>query len=111
LLVGKEVTFRVDYSVPTTGREFGALYLNNENVALTLVREGWADVREVRASEAENADVEALFSFKAEAQAAKRGIWQEESVSTLLWIDQLRMVSRSFASKQLQLVASNRMSV
>ncbi|KAF9352123.1 hypothetical protein BGX34_000166 [Mortierella sp. NVP85] len=79
LLVGKEVMFRVDYSVPSTGREFGALYLNQENVAHTLVREGWADVREVRASDAENVDVEALFSYKAEAQAAKRGIWQEES--------------------------------
>ncbi|KAF9965273.1 hypothetical protein BGZ70_005143 [Mortierella alpina] len=77
LLVGKEVMFRVDYTVPSTGREYGALYLNQENVAHTLVREGWADVREVRASDAENVDVEALYSYKAEAQAAKRGIWAD----------------------------------
>ncbi|KAF9104700.1 hypothetical protein BGX27_009982 [Mortierella sp. AM989] len=78
LLVGKEVMFRVDYTVPSTGREYGALYLNQENIAHMLVREGWADVREVRASEAENVDVEALYSYKAEAQAAKRGIWAED---------------------------------
>ncbi|KAF9183792.1 hypothetical protein BGZ51_003746 [Haplosporangium sp. Z 767] len=77
LLVGKEVMFRVDYTVPNSGREYGAIFLNQENVAHTLVREGWADVREIRASDAENVDVEALYSYKAEAQAAKRGIWAD----------------------------------
>ncbi|KAG0237947.1 hypothetical protein BGW42_008047 [Actinomortierella wolfii] len=77
LCVGKEVMFRVDYTVPSTGREYGAIYLNQENVAHILVREGWADVREVRGSDAENVDVEALYSYKAEAQAAKRGIWSD----------------------------------
>ncbi|KAG0287631.1 hypothetical protein BGZ96_008470 [Linnemannia gamsii] len=79
LLVGKEVMFRVDYTVPSTGREYGAIFLNQENVAHTLVREGWADVREIRASDAENVDVEALYSYKAEAQAAKRGIWADSA--------------------------------
>ncbi|KAG0258901.1 hypothetical protein BG011_002987 [Mortierella polycephala] len=77
LLVGKEVMFRVDYTVPNSGREYGAIFLNQENVAHTLVREGWADVREIRTSDAENVDVEALYSYKAEAQAAKRGIWAD----------------------------------
>ncbi|KAK3834000.1 MAG: tudor domain-containing protein [Linnemannia gamsii] len=77
LLVGKEVMFRVDYTVPSTGREYGAIFLNQENIAHMLVREGWADVREIRASDAENVDVEALYSYKAEAQAAKRGIWAD----------------------------------
>ncbi|KAF8941218.1 hypothetical protein BGZ58_001022 [Dissophora ornata] len=77
LLVGKEVMFRVDYTVPNTGREYGAIFVNQENIAHLLVREGWADVREIRASESENVDAEALYSYKAEAQAAKRGIWAE----------------------------------
>ncbi|KAG0244854.1 hypothetical protein B0O80DRAFT_422479 [Mortierella sp. GBAus27b] len=77
LLVGKEVMFRVDHTAPSTGREYGAIFFNQENVAHTLVREGWAEVREVRASEAGNVDVEALFSYQAEAQNAKRGKWQE----------------------------------
>ncbi|KAG0060709.1 hypothetical protein BGZ90_003919 [Linnemannia elongata] len=79
LLVGKEVMFRVDYTVPSTGREYGAIFLNQENIAHMLVREGWADVREIRASDAENVDVEALYSYKAEAQAAKRGIWADSA--------------------------------
>lgn len=70
--------FRVDYTVPSTGREYGAIYLNQENLAHTLVREGWADIREIRATEAGNVDVEALYSYRAEAQAAKRGIWAED---------------------------------
>lgn len=75
--------FRVDYTVPSTGREYGAIYLNQENLAHTLVREGWADVREIRAAEAGNVDVEALYSYRAEAQAAKRGMWAEDgSVSS-----------------------------
>lgn len=77
--------FRVDYTVPSTGREYGAIFLNQENVAHMLVREGWADVREIRASDAENVDVEALYSYKAEAQAAKRGIWSD-SASVSAWI-------------------------
>ena len=71
--------FRVDYTVPSTGREYGAIFLNQENIAHMLVREGWADVREIRSSDAENVDVEALYSYKAEAQAAKRGIWADSS--------------------------------
>ncbi|KAF9914354.1 hypothetical protein BX616_008467 [Lobosporangium transversale] len=78
LLVGKEVMFRVDYTVPSTGREYGSIYLNQENVAFTLVREGWATIREIKPSESENADVEALYSYKAEAEAAKRGIWTDK---------------------------------
>ncbi|KAF9581536.1 hypothetical protein BGW38_001413, partial [Lunasporangiospora selenospora] len=75
LLVGKEVSFRVDHTVPNTGREYGSIHLGDENIANLLVREGWADVREARSSDAENADLIALNALKAEAQEAKRGIW------------------------------------
>jgi staphylococcal nuclease domain-containing protein 1 len=93
--VGKEVMFRVDYTVPSTGREYGAIFLNQENVAHMLVREGWADVREIRASDAENVDVEALYSYKAEAQAAKRGIWAD-SASVSSWMLRLELEWMSF---------------
>ncbi|GMN62202.1 hypothetical protein TIFTF001_031286 [Ficus carica] len=46
LCIGKEVTFRVDYTVPSIGREFGSVFLGNENVAMQVVSEGWAKVRE-----------------------------------------------------------------
>ena len=41
------VTFRVDYTVPTIGREFGSVFLGEKNVALLVVSEGWAKVTTV----------------------------------------------------------------
>ncbi|KAL5564736.1 hypothetical protein UlMin_027900 [Ulmus minor] len=46
LCIGKEVTFRVDYAVPSIGREFGSVFLGDKNVAMLVVSEGWAKVRE-----------------------------------------------------------------
>lgn len=46
LCIGKEVTFRVDYTVPSIGREFGSVFLGDKNVGLLVVAEGWAKVRE-----------------------------------------------------------------
>ncbi|XP_057767720.1 ribonuclease TUDOR 1 [Salvia miltiorrhiza] len=46
LCIGKEVTFRVDYTVPSINREFGSVFLGDKNVALLVVAGGWAKVRE-----------------------------------------------------------------
>ncbi|PON97497.1 Nuclease domain-containing protein [Trema orientale] len=46
LCIGKEVAFRVDYAVPSIGREFGSVFLGDKNVAMLVVSEGWAKVRE-----------------------------------------------------------------
>ncbi|KAK9104002.1 hypothetical protein Scep_020846 [Stephania cephalantha] len=46
LCIGKEVSFKVDYTVPSIGREFGSVFLGDKNVALLVVSEGWAKVRE-----------------------------------------------------------------
>ncbi|KAE8697320.1 calcium-binding mitochondrial carrier protein SCaMC-2-B-like isoform X1 [Hibiscus syriacus] len=47
LCIGKEVTFRVEYTVPSIGREFGSVYLDGDkNVAMLVVSGGWAKVRE-----------------------------------------------------------------
>ncbi|KAK6928617.1 Tudor domain [Dillenia turbinata] len=46
LCIGKDVTFRVDYTVPSIGREFGSVFLGDKNVAMLVVSEGWAKVRE-----------------------------------------------------------------
>ncbi|CAA7035138.1 unnamed protein product [Microthlaspi erraticum] len=46
LCIGKEVTFKVDYKVEAiAGREFGSVYLGNENLAKLVVQNGWAKVR------------------------------------------------------------------
>ncbi|XP_038878676.1 ribonuclease TUDOR 1-like [Benincasa hispida] len=46
LCIGKEVAFRVDYTVPSIGREFGSVFLGDKNIAALVVSEGWAKVRE-----------------------------------------------------------------
>ena len=41
----QEVTFKVDYKVEAiAGREFGSVYLANENLAKLVVQNGWAKV-------------------------------------------------------------------
>jgi endonuclease YncB( thermonuclease family) len=44
LCIGKEVTFRVDYTAPNVGREFGTVYLGDKNVAYSVIAAGWARV-------------------------------------------------------------------
>ncbi|KAL7191583.1 hypothetical protein ACSBR2_023624 [Camellia fascicularis] len=46
LCMGKDVTFKVDYTVPSIGREFGSVFLGDKNVALMVVSDGWVKVRE-----------------------------------------------------------------
>ncbi|KAK7358733.1 hypothetical protein VNO77_00671 [Canavalia gladiata] len=46
LCIGKEVTFRVDYSVPSINRDFGTVFLGDKNVAMLVVSAGWAKIRE-----------------------------------------------------------------
>ncbi|KAG5019520.1 hypothetical protein JHK87_015375 [Glycine soja] len=46
LCIGKEVTFRVDYNVPSISRDFGTVFLGDKNVAMLVVSQGWVKVRE-----------------------------------------------------------------
>ncbi|PIA40659.1 hypothetical protein AQUCO_02400015v1 [Aquilegia coerulea] len=46
LCIGKEVTFRVEYTVTSIGREFGSVFLGEKNVALLVISEGWAKVKD-----------------------------------------------------------------
>ena len=46
-LLLQEVTFRVDYTAPNIGREFGTVYLGDKNVAYSVVSAGWARVRAI----------------------------------------------------------------
>ncbi|XP_058195717.1 ribonuclease TUDOR 1-like [Rhododendron vialii] len=47
LCIGKDVTFRVDYT-GKTGREFGSVFLGDKNVSSMVVSKGWAEVWEPR---------------------------------------------------------------
>ncbi|KAL7175299.1 hypothetical protein ACSBR2_028994 [Camellia fascicularis] len=44
--MGKDVTFKVDYTVPSTGQEFGSVFLGDKHVALMVVSDGWVKIRE-----------------------------------------------------------------
>lgn len=48
LCLGKEVVFKVDYVIKSIGRDFGSVFLanNNDNVAMLVISQGWAKVRE-----------------------------------------------------------------
>ncbi|KAK7318358.1 hypothetical protein RJT34_03057 [Clitoria ternatea] len=46
LCIGKEVTFRVDYTVPSINRDFGTVFLGDKNVGMLVVSGGWAKIRE-----------------------------------------------------------------
>jgi staphylococcal nuclease domain-containing protein 1 len=89
-LVGKEVSFRVDYTIPNSGREFGTVFFGNENVAnlaQMVVREGWAKVREDGRKNKEDSrgeDIDTLDALEAEAKSAGKGIWKSEEVLNLI---------------------------
>ncbi|CAG8444479.1 574_t:CDS:10 [Acaulospora morrowiae] len=79
-IVGKEVSFRVDYTIPSTNREYGTVYLNNENLAHLIVKEGWAKVREESRKNKEEGreEYDSLISFEKIAQSAAKGIWEDK---------------------------------
>jgi hypothetical protein len=43
--IWQEVTFKVDYVVPSINREFGTVIMGGQNVAHDVVADGWAKVR------------------------------------------------------------------
>lgn len=73
LCIGKEVTFRVDYTVPSISREFGSVFLGDKNVALLVVSEGWAKVREQGQQKAEASPFLAELQHL-EEQAKQQGL-------------------------------------
>lgn len=84
-MVGKEVSFVSDYTVPTTQREYGSLYLpNGDNVAELGVKAGWLKVREGGKTTREDQEevLDKLELLQSEAQAAGLGMWDSsEKVS------------------------------
>lgn len=44
VLFKQEVTFRVDYNVPSINRDFGTVFLGDKNVAMLVAGGGWAKV-------------------------------------------------------------------
>lgn len=45
VLLEQEVTFKVDYNVPSINRDFGTVFVGDKNVAVLVVSQGWAKVK------------------------------------------------------------------
>ncbi|XP_048333257.1 ribonuclease TUDOR 1 [Ziziphus jujuba] len=73
LCIGKEVSFRVEYTVPSIGREFGSVFLGDKNVAILVVSEGWAKVREPGQQKGEASPFLAEL-LRLEEQAKQQGL-------------------------------------
>ncbi|WVZ75211.1 hypothetical protein U9M48_023292 [Paspalum notatum var. saurae] len=82
LCIGKEVTFRVDYTAPNIGREFGTVYLGDKNVAYSVVSAGWARVKEQGPKGGEqNPYLAELLRLEEAAKQQGVGRWSKEPVA------------------------------
>ena len=78
-MIGKKVTFKVDYSVASIAREFGRVFVGDENVALAHVADGWAKVKDSSSQNDDDADaLEALRLAEQSASANEIGIWSKD---------------------------------
>lgn len=78
LCIGKEITFKVDYTVPSIGREFGSVFLGDKNVALLVVSEGWAKVREQGQQKGEASPfLQELLRLEEQAKQQGLGRWSK----------------------------------
>lgn len=75
-LIGQQVRFRIEYSVAQISREFGQVYLGEENVSVSIVQSGWAKVRAPGGEQASN--YEELAQAQQAAEAAGVGMWTKD---------------------------------
>ncbi|CDW57997.1 TUDOR and SNase domain containing protein [Trichuris trichiura] len=79
-LVGKQVQFKLEYTIPNTGREFGTLLVKINgtvcNVADKLVSEGLAELRPVKIKDERH---KFLSELAAAAVAARKGKWSNDN--------------------------------
>ncbi|XP_047316902.1 ribonuclease TUDOR 1 [Impatiens glandulifera] len=79
LCIGKEITFKVDYSVPSIGRDFASVFIGDKNVASAVVAEGWASVKEQRGQTKEGSPfLPELQRLEEQAKQQGLGIWTRE---------------------------------
>lgn len=80
LCVGKEVTFRVDYTVSSIGREFATVFVGDKNVGILVVSQGWAKVRDQGQQKGEaSPDLDDLLRLEEQAKQQGLGKWSKVS--------------------------------
>lgn len=114
-LVGKEVSFTVEYKVPGTGREYGIIYIgkdtSGENVTEDLVAEGLVEVRR-GGLRADNEGQQRLIQLEDAARAAVKGKWNLEEtqkyVRDIVWnLENPRHFVDSFHNKPVDAVVEH----
>ncbi|OIT07317.1 PREDICTED: ribonuclease TUDOR 1-like [Nicotiana attenuata] len=75
LCIGKEVTFRVEYTVPAIGREFGSVFLGDKNVAMLVVAAGWAKIRDGQQKGEVSSSLQVLLDLEDQAKQQGLGRW------------------------------------
>lgn len=70
-VIGKRVSFRIEYVVPGGTRELGVVKLGEESLAEAVVGAGWAKLRESKGT-----PDPVLKGLADAAEAAKIGIWE-----------------------------------
>ncbi|OIT04627.1 PREDICTED: ribonuclease TUDOR 1-like [Nicotiana attenuata] len=75
LCIGKEVTFKVEYTVPSIGREYGTVFLGDKNVSMLVVASGWAKVREQGQQKDANPYLKSLQDAEEQAKQQGLGRW------------------------------------
>nr|CAG4646827.1 EOG090X01F7 [Megafenestra aurita] len=114
-LVGKEVVFTVEYKVPSSGREYGFLYLGKdaatgENVIESLVSEGLVTVRQegIRGS----TELARLAELESAAKTAGKGKWAssglQDHVREIKWtVENPRHIVDKYKGKPVQAVVEH----
>merc|ERR1739844_396292 len=111
LLVGKSVLCTVSHTIPSSGREYGYVLIGNsdpekaENVAVKLVSEGLARVRD-------NCHDPEFNSAQDAAKAAKKGQWSDEPMTdhirNVTWeVENPRQLVDRFAGKPIDAIIEN----
>uniref|UniRef100_A0A3Q7FU74 Ribonuclease n=1 Tax=Solanum lycopersicum TaxID=4081 RepID=A0A3Q7FU74_SOLLC len=75
LCIGKEVTFKVEYAVPSIGREYGTVFVGDKNVSMLVVAAGWAKVREQGQQKDANPYLKQLQDAEEQAKQQGLGRW------------------------------------
>lgn len=111
-LVGREISFVVEYKVNTRDQEFGSVYLgkdaNSENIAEIMISEGLVTVQRTPAKANDEMQIKYIVLEEA-AKVSKKGIWSDDSpndhIRKITWeIENPRNLVDSFKNKPVDAV-------
>jgi len=91
-LIGKHVKVSIDGKRPATDgydeREMATVHLNNENVALSLVENGWTSVLRHRMDDTDRSPIyDDLLIAEQTAQTEGKGMWSTKAPETKQYVD------------------------